>query len=176
MTRPDLRTGRGAPENRTPTRFNLPVREADGDWLDEREDQDGSLPPLRTTVTVEKPKTIIARNSSPDVGFDRSINPYRGCEHGCIYCFARPTHEYLGFSAGLDFESRIMVKENAAELLGKELSSPKWKPQLVVMSGVTDCYQPIERKLGITRRCLAVLAEFRNPVAIITKNYLVTRD
>ncbi|HEY0455689.1 MAG TPA: PA0069 family radical SAM protein, partial [Verrucomicrobiae bacterium] len=113
---------------------------------------------------------------SPDVGFDASINPYRGCEHGCIYCYARPTHEYLGFSAGLDFESRILVKERAPELLRKELASPKWKPQVLAMSGVTDCYQPIERKLGLTRRCLEVLAEFRNPVGIVTKNHLVTRD
>lgn len=121
-------------------------------------------------------KTIIARNQSPDVGFEASINPYRGCEHGCIYCFARPTHEYLGFSAGLDFESRIMVKPDAPRLLEAELSSPKWKPQLLMMSGVTDCYQPIERKLEITRKCLEVLAKFRNPVGILTKNRLVTRD
>ncbi len=111
-------------------------------------------------------KTIIAHNQSPDVGFETSINPYRGCEHGCIYCFARPTHEYLGFSAGLDFESRIMVKPDAPRLLEAELSSPKWKPQLLMMSGVTDCYQPVERKLKITRGCLEVLAKFRNPVGV----------
>jgi DNA repair photolyase len=121
-------------------------------------------------------QTIIARNNSPDVGFETSINPYRGCEHGCIYCFARPTHEYLGLSAGLDFESKIMVKTDAPKLLEEELSSPKWKPQVLVMSGVTDPYQPVERKLRITRGCLEVLAKFRNPVAIITKNRLVTRD
>ncbi len=121
-------------------------------------------------------KTIIARNNSPDVGFETSLNPYRGCEHGCIYCYARPTHEYLGFSAGLDFESRIMVKMDAPRLLEDELSSPKWQPQTLVMSGVTDPYQPVERKLEITRGCLRVLAKFRNPVAIITKNRLVTRD
>ena len=121
-------------------------------------------------------KTIIARNQSPDVGFETSINPYRGCEHGCIYCFARPTHEYLGLSAGLDFESKIMVKPDAPKLLEAELSSPKWEPQALVMSGVTDPYQPVERKLRITRGCLEVLAKFRNPVAIITKNRLVTRD
>jgi DNA repair photolyase len=121
-------------------------------------------------------RTIIARNDSPDVGFSASINPYRGCEHGCIYCFARPTHEYLGFSAGLDFESKILVKEDAAELLREELMSPKWKPETIAISGVTDPYQPIERKLEITRGVLAVLAEFRNPVGIITKNHLVTRD
>jgi len=121
-------------------------------------------------------KTIIACNDSPDVGFETSVNPYRGCEHGCIYCFARPTHEYLGLSAGLDFESKIMVKTEAPKLLEAELSSPKWKPQVLVMSGVTDPYQPVERKLRITRGCLEVLAKFRNPVAIITKNRLVTRD
>jgi DNA repair photolyase len=121
-------------------------------------------------------KSIITRNDSPDVGFETSVNPYRGCEHGCIYCYARPTHEYLGFSAGLDFESKIMVKTNAPELLRAELESARWQPQTVVMSGVTDPYQPIERKLRITRGCLEVLAKFRNPVAIITKNHLVTRD
>src|SRR6516164_5680801 len=121
-------------------------------------------------------RTIITRNTSPDVGFETSLNPYRGCEHGCIYCYARPTHEYLGFSAGLDFESKIMVKADAPELLRQELSSPKWQPNVIFMSGVTDCYQPVERKLKLTRRCLEVLAEFRNPVFIITKNQLVTRD
>ncbi|PYJ78650.1 MAG: radical SAM protein [Verrucomicrobia bacterium] len=121
-------------------------------------------------------KTIITHNNSPDVGFETSLNPYRGCEHGCIYCYARPTHEYLGFSAGLDFESKIMVKTNASELLRMELESPRWEPQTLVMSGVTDPYQPVEKKLRITRGCLEVLAKFRNPVAIITKNRLVTRD
>ena len=131
---------------------------------------------LRTTYWRDQTKTILAHNNSPDVGFATSVNPYRGCEHGCIYCFARPTHEYLGFSAGADFESRIMVKECAAQLLEAELLSPKWKPQVVMMSGVTDCYQPIERKMELTRRCLEVLAKFRNPVGILTKNRLVTRD
>src|SRR5216117_3802603 len=121
-------------------------------------------------------KSVITRNNSPDVGFETSLNPYRGCEHGCIYCYARPTHEYLGFSAGLDFESKIMVKTNAPELLRTELESLRWKPQVLVMSGVTDPYQPVEKKLRITRGCLEVLAKFRNPVAIITKNRLVTRD
>ena len=121
-------------------------------------------------------RSIIARNDSPDIGFDASINPYRGCSHGCIYCYARPTHEYLGFSAGLDFESKVLVKEDTPELLRKQLSSPRWKPQVLSISGVTDCYQPVEKKLRITRRCLEVLTEFRNPVAIVTKNHLVTRD
>src|SRR5712672_3019406 len=121
-------------------------------------------------------RTIITRNTSPDVGFETSLNPYRGCEHGCVYCYARPTHEYLGFSAGTDFESRIVVKMDAPKLLEAELSSRKWRPQVIAISGVTDPYQPIERKLEITRGCLQVLARFRNPVGIITKNRLVTRD
>lgn len=121
-------------------------------------------------------KTVMSRNQSPDIPFDYSVNPYRGCEHGCIYCYARPTHEYLGFSAGLDFETRIMVKPDAPELLARELSRPGWVPQSVCLSGNTDCYQPAERRLKITRRCLEVLRDFRNPVTIITKNHLVTRD
>ncbi len=121
-------------------------------------------------------QTLITTNDSPDISFRASLNPYRGCEHGCSYCYARPYHEYLGFSAGIDFETRILVKPSAPELLRKELASPKWQPQVLAMSGVTDCYQPIERRLQITRRCLQVLAEFRNPVGIVTKNHLVTRD
>lgn len=121
-------------------------------------------------------RSFLSYNRSPDVGFDVSANPYRGCEHGCAYCYARPTHEYLGWSAGLDFETRIMVKEKAPEILRRELSSPRWKPQLVAFSGVTDPYQPAERRLRLTRRCLEVMLDFRNPVAIVTKNHLVTRD
>jgi DNA repair photolyase len=133
--------------------------------------------PAPGTVYLRDPtRTIIATNDSPDVGFDASLNPYRGCEHGCIYCFARPTHEYLGFSAGLDFETKILVKEDAPVLLREELQSKKWQPKVLAISGVTDPYQPIERKLRLTRGCLEVLAEFRNPVGIITKNQLVTRD
>jgi DNA repair photolyase len=161
--------GRGAAQNPA-NRFEKIHLEPDEDWNPE---ENG---PVRTQYLRDTTQTFINYNNSPDVGFEASINPYRGCEHGCIYCFARPTHEYLGFSAGLDFESRIMVKEDGPELLRKELSARKWKPQTIVMSGVTDCYQPIERKLRLTRRCLEVLAEFRNPVAIITKNHLVTRD
>jgi DNA repair photolyase len=131
---------------------------------------------VQTVFLRDTTRGILARNDSPDVGFEVSVNPYRGCEHGCIYCFARPFHEYLGFSAGLDFETRILVKEDAPELLRRELASPKWRPQVIAMSGVTDPYQPVERRLELTRRCLAVLAEFRNPVAIITKNALVRRD
>ena len=130
----------------------------------------------RTVFLRDDSQSIITYNKSPDVGFDASFNVYRGCEHGCAYCFARPTHEYLGFSAGLDFETKIMVKENAPALLRAELSKRSWRPQVLAMSGVTDCYQPVERRLELTRRCLAVLADFRNPVAIITKNHLVTRD
>jgi DNA repair photolyase len=140
---------------------------------DEYTEDDGAP---RTIYLRDPSRTIIATNDSPDVGFDTSVNPYRGCEHGCIYCFARPSHEYLGMSAGLDFETRILVKEDAPELLREELNAPKWKPQVIMMCGVTDAYQPIERKLELTRRCLGVLADFRNPVAIITKNHLVTRD
>ncbi len=121
-------------------------------------------------------RTIIVRNTSPDVPFDASINPYRGCEHGCIYCYARPTHEFLGFSAGLDFETKILVKQNAPALLRDALMSPRWTPEVVGMSGVTDPYQPIEKRLALTRGCLEVLASFRNPVGIVTKNALVARD
>ncbi len=145
--------------------------------LEREEDFDPEEDPAPTTQFLnDASATIINYNDSPDLGFRASINPYRGCEHGCIYCYARPTHEYLGFSAGLDFESKILVKENAPELLRKELSSRKWEPQVIAMSGVTDCYQPVERRLKLTRRCLEVLAEFRNPVGIVTKNHLVTRD
>ena len=141
-----------------------------------READDPEEPARRTVFLRDTTKSIISRNDSPDVPFDANINVYRGCEHGCVYCYARPTHEYLGFSAGLDFESRILVKERAPELLEHELSSRRWKPQVLGMSGVTDPYQPVERKLQLSRRCLEVLATFRNPVVIVTKNALVTRD
>lgn len=132
--------------------------------------------PLATQFLRDESRSIVARNESPDVPFAVSINPYRGCEHGCSYCYARTYHEYLGFSAGLDFETRILVKEKAPELLRAELDSPKWRPQVLGISGVTDPYQPVERRLELTRRCLEVLAEFRNPAALITKNAMVTRD
>jgi DNA repair photolyase len=171
--------GRGATFN-PQNRFRREGREAyDDGWNAAPARTDGAgdePPPLKTTVTIQPARTIIARNASPDIPFTQSINPYQGCEHGCIYCYARPTHEYLGFSAGLDFESKIMVKTDAPELLEAELMSPRWKPQTLVLSGVTDPYQPVERKLRITRCCLEVLAKFRNPTAIITKNRLVTRD
>jgi DNA repair photolyase len=121
-------------------------------------------------------RSILTCNDSPDVGYEMSLNPYRGCEHGCVYCYARPYHEYLGFSAGLDFETKILVKERAPELLRKKLNSPRWTPKTVALCGVTDPYQPIERHLRLTRGCIAALAEYRNPVSIVTKNHLVTRD
>jgi DNA repair photolyase len=176
MPHPHARHGRGAPENRTPTRFGLAVREADGDWLDARDTLDGPLPPLRTTVTVEQPKTIIARNRSPDIGFDRSINPYRGCEHGCIYCFARPTHAFHDLSPGLDFESKLFAKSEAAKLLRAELARPDYQVQPMAMGTNTDPYQPIEGKWRITRSVLEVLAETGHPVMITTKSDRVTRD
>ncbi len=160
--------GRGSasnPKNRFETVERIP---------EPPDDDDTSSP--QTQFFADSSRSIIATNDSPDVGFDASVNPYRGCEHGCIYCYARPTHEYLGFSAGLDFETKIMVKEEAPELLREEFSSPKWRPQILGMSGVTDCYQPAEKKRRLTRRCLEVALEFRNPVMIVTKNFLVTRD
>jgi DNA repair photolyase len=166
---PPTPRGRGIGEN-PENRFTRLSLEADYDA--------GEAPPERvaTRYFADGTRTALARNDSPDVGFSVSLNPYRGCEHGCIYCYARPTHEYLGLSAGLDFETRIFVKEDAPELLRKELMARSWKPETIALSGVTDPYQPIERKLEITRRCLAVLAEFGNPVAVITKNALVRRD
>jgi DNA repair photolyase len=161
--------GRGASQN-PPNRFDKLV------YIPDADSPDADSPSPRTQFLRDASRSIIAHNDSPDVGFDSSINPYRGCEHGCIYCYARPTHEFLGLSAGLDFETKILVKEDAPELLRKELSSPGWKPQVLAISGVTDPYQPVESRLQITRKCLKVLAEFRNPVAIITKNQLVTRD
>lgn len=131
---------------------------------------------VATQYLRDDSRTIVARNESPDVPFSVSINPYRGCEHGCTYCYARTYHEYLGFSAGLDFETRILVKDKAPQLLRSELDSPGWQPQVLGMSGITDPYQPIERQLRLTRGCLEVLAEYRNPVALITKNALVKRD
>jgi DNA repair photolyase len=133
-------------------------------------------PPPQTFYLRDAARSIITRNDSPDVGFEFSINPYRGCSHGCIYCYARPTHEYLGFSAGLDFETKIMVKEDAPQLLRDTFSAPRYDPKVLSISGVTDAYQPIERTLQLTRRCLQVLAEFRNPCGLITKNALITRD
>jgi DNA repair photolyase len=176
VNRPDVRHGRGAPENRTPTRFGLATREADGDWLDSRDEIDGGPPPLRTSVTVEQPKTIIARNTSPDISFDRSINPYRGCEHGCIYCFARPSHAFHDLSPGLDFESKLFAKPNAAQLLRIELGKPGYQCRPIAIGPNTDPYQPIEAQWRIMRSILEVLAETRHPVMITTKSDRVLRD
>jgi hypothetical protein len=167
--RRELPRGRGSGSN-PQNRFESLRIERDDDY-DDSEDA-----PIRTQFLRDNSKTLIAYNSSPDIGFEASINPYRGCEHGCAYCYARPFHEFLGFTAGLDFESRILVKERAPELLRKELSRLSWKPRVLELSGVTDPYQPVERSLRITRRCLEVLAECRNPVQLITKNDLICRD
>lgn len=131
---------------------------------------------ILTKFYLDHTRSILAKNDSPDIPFTYSLNPYRGCERGCIYCYARPTHEYLGFSSGLDFETKIMVKHDAHSLLEQQFRSRGWKPQVVMLSGDTDCYQPIELKLGITRMCLEVFLRYRNPVSIVTKNALVQRD
>ncbi|HEY7535273.1 MAG TPA: PA0069 family radical SAM protein [Thermodesulfobacteriota bacterium] len=162
--------GRGSTENPA-NRFEkieyIPVET-------DKEDESEKIP--KTVFYKDNTRTIISYNDSPDVGFNASINPYRGCEHGCIYCYARPTHEYLGLSAGLDFETKIFIKEDAPELLRREFSSPRWHPRPVAISGVTDPYQPAESHFCLTRACLKVFEEFRNPVGIVTKNQLVTRD
>jgi DNA repair photolyase len=160
--------GRGAAQN-PPNRF-IPLYRERVDWDDEDD------PAPTTRFFRDETRTILATNDSPDIPFEYSLNPYRGCEHGCVYCYARPTHEYLSLSAGLDFETQIFVKEDAPKLLREALLSPRWVPQTVSISGVTDPYQPVERRLELTRRCLEVFAEFRNPVGIVTKNALVARD
>lgn len=165
------RRGRGALSNAA-GRFEPHAREAFDDGWQRLDD----LPPFRTSVTVEKPRTIINRNSSPDVGFDRSINPYRGCEHGCVYCFARPTHAYQGLSAGLDFETKLFAKPDAPELLAKELAKAGYEPRTIALGINTDGYQPIERDWRLTRRILEVLSDFGHPVGIVTKSALVLRD
>jgi len=170
------RATRGATLNAESRRFNLLQTEADGDWLDAREDVDGRVPPLRTSVTVEHPRTIITRNTSPDVPFDRSINAYRGCEHGCIYCFARPSHAFHDLSPGLDFETRLFAKPDAADLLKAELRKPGYVCAAIAMGTNTDPYQPIEREWRITRALLEVLASCEHPVVITTKSDRVVRD
>ncbi|WP_347090931.1 PA0069 family radical SAM protein [Sphingomonas parapaucimobilis] len=167
---------RGATHNATSRRFALPEREADGDWLDARSLVDGAPPPLRTSVTVLTPRTILTRNSSPDVPFSQSINAYAGCEHGCIYCFARPTHAYHDLSPGLDFESRLFAKPDAAALLRAELAKPGYRVAPIALGTNTDPYQPIEGEWRITRSILEVLAETDHPVAITTKSDRVVRD
>ena len=169
VTASPTQRGRGTGENPR-NRFEVLGHVRDEEW-DPRED-----PSPTTEFIADDAQSLISHRDSPDLPHSASFNPYRGCEHGCIYCYARPYHEYLGMSAGLDFESRIMVKQHAPELLRAELSAPSWQPTVLMVSGVTDCYQPVERRLRLTRRCLEVLAEFRNPAAIITKNAMVTRD
>ncbi len=174
-----VRKGRGALSNES-SRFDSErrIRTTDG-WEappPEEPNEDDELPPLRTILTRDATRTIIARNNSPDIGFDRSINPYRGCEHGCVYCFARPTHAYLGLSPGLDFETKILFKPEAAALLRAELAAPKYKCAVIAMGTNTDPYQPVERDLKITRQILRVLSDFNHPVGIVTKNHLITRD
>lgn len=173
---PPSRPHRGATTNPLSARFAVPERAADGDWLDQRDGIDGAPAPLRTIVTVERARTILSRNQSPDIGFDRSINPYRGCEHGCIYCFARPSHAYHDLSPGLDFESRLFAKPDAPDLLRKELSKPGYTVAPIALGTNTDPYQPIESEWRITRGCLEVLAETRHPLTITTKSDRVLRD
>ncbi len=168
----DYAHGRGASTNMS-GRFENEVRVlADDGWGA----LDAEPPPLKTKVTIDATRGIITRNSSPDISFDRSINPYRGCEHGCIYCFARPTHAYLGLSPGLDFESRLFAKPKAGALLRAELMEPSYRPQQIAIGTNTDPYQPLERRMGIMREVLQVLRAFKHPVGIVTKSHLITRD
>jgi DNA repair photolyase len=171
-----VRRGRGAlknPKNRFVDYELLSLPPMASHWYEDPESQPTQI---ATQYFHDQSKTILNENDSPDIGFTYSLNPYRGCEHGCIYCYARPTHEYFGLSAGLDFESKIFVKMQAAKLLREKLLSKNWQPETIAMSGVTDCYQPVEKHLQITRSCLEVMRDFRNPVGIVTKNFLVTRD
>lgn len=165
--------GRGASSN-PDQRFQALQTHAEANEQDEYGEEEKPL--LRTEFIRDFSKSVVTENKSPDIPFRFSLNPYRGCEHGCAYCYARPTHEYLGFSAGLDFESKIMVKEDAPALLREKLMSRSWSGEHITFSGNTDCYQPVERQMELTRKCLQVMAEFKNPFAIITKNALVTRD
>src|ERR1700674_1552588 len=167
----ERRRGRGAQSNAS-GRFEPLARLAFDDGWQSLDD----LPPFQTTVTVDATRKIITRNESPDISFDRSINPYRGCEHGCVYCFARPTHAFLGLSPGLDFESKLFVKPEAATLLERELSSPNYAPRVIAIGTNTDPYQPIERRYQVMRRILEVLERAGHPVGIVTKSALVLRD
>jgi DNA repair photolyase len=168
--------GRGAAHN-PPNRFERLAYAPDvPEALRTDDDDDASGDGPATVYLKDTARTIIAHNDSPDVGFSFSINPYRGCSHGCIYCYARPTHQFVGFSAGLDFETKILVKEDAPQLLRKELAAPRYVPATLSISGVTDCYQPAEKQFQLTRKCLEVLLDCRNPAGIITKSHLVTRD
>src|SRR3954447_12009063 len=167
--------GRGAAIQ--PANPYLPLHvEADLEQVEGDEEYLAQLGRPPTQYLTDESQSIVAENDSPDVGFRYSVNPYRGCSHGCSYCYARPGHEYLGMSAGLDFETKVLVKHRAPELLREFLTKPSWKPETIAFSGVTDCYQPAERKFRITRACVEVAAECRQPIGIITKNALVTRD
>jgi DNA repair photolyase len=169
------RKGRGAGDNLA-HRFRQTTREPDATALEAAQLDGESLPPLATQISVETARSLLSYNDSPDIGFDRGINPYRGCEHGCSYCYARPTHSYLNLSPGLDFETRLVAKTNAAEVLRRELAARGYTPQPVTLGTVTDAYQPVERELRITRQVLEVLAQTRHPVVIVTKASLVERD
>lgn len=168
--------GRGAQSANVPSRFGLATREADGDWLDAREEIDGPGPKLRTTVTEEHPRSILTFNRSPDIPFDRSVNAFRGCEHGCVYCYARPTHAYHDLSPGLDFETKLFAKPDAARLLRETLAKPGYKPAPIAMGTNTDPYQPIEARYRITREVLELCLELRHPVTITTKSARVLDD
>ncbi|RVU04444.1 PA0069 family radical SAM protein [Novosphingobium umbonatum] len=168
--------GRGAVTAQLSTRFALPAREEDGDWLDMAETLDGPAPKLRTTVTEEAARSILSRNNSPDIPFDRSINAYRGCEHGCIYCYARPTHAYLDLSPGLDFESKLFAKPEAAKLLRKTLARKGYTPAPIAMGTNTDPYQPIESQYRLTRQILELCLETGHPVTITTKSDRILQD
>ena len=170
--KPIGRAARLNPKNRFE---KLAIEDFQADEVDNFYDEDVERK-IPTTYLKDESKSIISKNDSPDVGFDYSFNPYRGCEHGCIYCYARPTHEFLGFSSGLDFETKIMVKLDAPKLLEKEFQKKSYVPKMIMFSGNTDCYQPLERKLKITRDTLKVCLKYKNPVSIITKNKLVQRD
>ncbi len=171
-----IEKGRGATLNGDSHRFNLPQREADGDWLDAVEHLDGPVPRRPTQVTIEHPRTILTRNASPDIGFSQSINAYRGCEHGCIYCFARPSHAYHDLSPGLDFETKLFAKPDAAKLLRAELSKRSYVVAPIAMGTNTDPYQPIEKDWRITRDILELLVETRHPTFITTKSDRIVRD
>jgi DNA repair photolyase len=168
---PLLERGRGSRSNPA-NRFDALSRQ----FLDDGWESLAELPPLKTEIFTENPKSIISRNDSPDISFDRSINPYRGCEHGCSYCYARPAHAYMGLSPGLDFESKLFIKPNAAALLREELTAPNYTPRTIALGANTDPYQPIEKQYRITRSIIEVLAEFKHPFGIVTKNHMVTRD
>jgi len=167
--------GRGTDIN-PPNRFEKLHIEENTDIYDERKYENDAERKIETVFFRDHSKSVISVNNSPDIPFDYSFNPYRGCEHGCVYCYARPTHEFLGFSSGIDFETKIMVKENGPDLLRKAFEKKSYVPKLIMFSGDTDCYQPVENKLGITRKALEICLEYRNPVSLITKNSLILRD